>query len=83
MLLKLHGSQLFADEVPRIEKGGSGQSTKVKREVLPIASTSHPVPHKVTVITPSIESDATGVPEIHSYLRFTVDGSFVYLRTGI
>ena len=68
MLLKLHGSELFADEVPRIEKRGSGQSTKVKLKVSPIASTSQPVRHNVEAVTQFIDLDATGKPEIHSYL---------------
>lgn len=83
MLLKLHGSEFFADEVPRIEKKGSGQSTKVKPEVSPIASTSQPVRHKVAVIAPFIDLDATGVLEIHSYLRLTIDGGLFYPRVRV
>lgn len=60
MLLKLQGNALLANEVTGIEKRGSGQSTKVKRKVSPVGST----PHKVAVITPPIDPDATGTPEL-------------------
>ena len=83
MLLKLHGSDLFADEVPRIEKRGNGELTKAKHQVSPIASTSRPVRHKVAAITPFIDLDATGVLEIHSFLRLTIDGGLCYPRTRV
>jgi hypothetical protein len=80
MLLKLQGSAVFADEVPRIEKRGSGQLAKVKRKTSPVASASQPVRHKVAVIMPPIDSDVTGTPEIHPYLRFTIDGGLPTLE---
>jgi hypothetical protein len=60
MLLKLQGNALLADEVTRIEKRGSGQSTKVKRNTSPVASTSRPVRDKAAVL---IDHDSTGTSE--------------------
>lgn len=83
MLLKLQDSAFFADEAPRTERRRGGQSTNVKCKTSPVASTSHPVRPRVAMSTPPIESDATGTPEIHLYLRLTIDNGLLYIRTGV
>jgi hypothetical protein len=85
-LLKLQDSAIFADESPRIEKPqrkGSSQPTGTTRKASPVAPTSPPVRHKTAVNMPPVDSDATGTPDIHLYLRLTIDSGLLYLRTRL